>query len=133
MYRMYEDQLDPINSIDMPHRADSAAALDFLLSVKSAARFCAVALTETANTQLRETLRRQMEAAIDMRREVADLMVRKGWLYPHEWQEQFKLDQRAAETAVYIARMELFPQETDRMGLFATPDRHTAEGGASAE
>ena len=125
---MNHDYLDPINSIDMPHRSDSAIALDFLIAAKSSVRNCAVALTETEDLVLREALRRQMEAAIDMRREIADLMMSKGWLHPFDLNKQFKMDMLSAQTAVHIAELPLFPMDTDRMGTFATPEKR--DGGA---
>jgi similar to spore coat protein len=120
---MNQDYLDPRNSEGMPNLSDSAIALDFLLSVKNAIRNYAIAITETANPELRKALHHQMEAAIDLHEEISQLMMNKGWLNPYNVSEQFQQDMKLAQTAVSIAEMELFPGDTDRLGTFATPNK----------
>jgi similar to spore coat protein len=120
---MNQDYLDPRNAEGMPNLADSAIALDFLLSVKNAIRNYAVAITESTNSELRKALRNQMEAAIDLHGEISELMMNKGWLHPYNVVEQFQLDMKSAQAAVSIAEMELFPGDTDRLGTFATPNK----------
>jgi similar to spore coat protein len=118
-----EDYLDPRNAEGMPNLADSAFAMDFLLAVKSGIRNYGFAITETANPALRSSLHKQMEAAIDLHTEISDLMIKKGWLHPHNLKEQFPVDVKAAETAIQIAELKLFPGDTDRLGMFATPNQ----------
>ncbi|WP_442595720.1 spore coat protein [Neobacillus sp. D3-1R] len=118
-----EDYLDPRNAEGMPNLADSSFAMDFLLSVKNGIRNYSVAITETANTDLRSVLIKQMEAALDLHAEISDLMISKGWLHPYDINEQYPLDIKAAETAVQIAQLKLFPNDTDRLGMFATPNK----------
>jgi len=118
-----EDYLDPRNAEGMPNLADSAFAMDFLLTVKNGIRNYGFAITETANPGLRGALHRQMEAAIDLHSEISELMIKKGWLHPHNLKEQYPIDVKAAETAVQIAELKLFPNDTDRLGMFATPDK----------
>ncbi len=116
-----EDYLDPRNAEGMPNLADSSFAMDFLLTVKTGIRNYGFAITETANPELRRALHKQMEAAIDLHTEISDLMIKKGWLHPHNMKEQFPIDLKSAETAVQIAKLKLFPNDTDRLGMFATP------------
>ncbi|WP_010283731.1 spore coat protein [Bacillus timonensis] len=118
---MNEDYLDPKYAEGMPKMADSAFALDFLLSIKTGIRYYAVALTETASPEVRTTLVNQMEAAIDLYEEATELMLEKGWLYPHDLGKQVELDIKSADMALAIANMTLFPIDTDRRGTFATP------------
>ncbi|MGO4886370.1 spore coat protein [Anaerobacillus sp. MEB173] len=118
---MNEDYLDPKYAEGMPKMADAAFALDFLLSVKTGIRYYAVALTETATSELREALYRQMDAAIDLHGELTELMMNKGWLYPNDIGKQIELDLKSADMAIAIANMNLFPLDTDRLGTFATP------------
>ncbi len=120
---MNNDYLDPRNAEGMPNLADSAFAMDFLLTVKNGVRNYAMAITETSSPELRSVLRNQMEAAIDLHGEISQLMINKGWLHPYDVNEQFPLDVKAAETAVKIAGMPLFPNDTDRLGMFATPNK----------
>jgi spore coat protein CotF len=118
-----EDFLDPRNAEGMPDLADSAFAMDFLLMVKSGIRNYGFAITETSNQELRMALRRQLEAAIELHGELSDLMMKKGWLHPYDVNKQFPIDIKAAETAVQIAALNIYPQDTDRRGMFATPNQ----------
>ena len=118
-----QDYLDPRNAEGMPNLADSAFAMDFLLSVKNGIRNYGFAITETANPELRRIFHKQMEAAIDLHTEISNLMIKKGWLHPHNLKEQFPIDLKSAETAVQIAQLNLFPIDTDRLGMFATPNK----------
>src|SRR3954447_13737971 len=102
-----QDYLDPRNAEGMPSLADSAFAMDFLLSVKNGIRNYGFAITETANPELKKLLHRQMESAIDLHGEISDLMIKNGWLHPHNFQEQFPIDIKGAETAVQIAQLNL--------------------------
>jgi similar to spore coat protein len=118
-----EDYLDPRNAEGMPNLADSAFAMDFLLMVKSGIRNYGFAITETANPELKLALRRQLEAALELHGELSDLMIKKGWLHPYDVNEQFPIDIKAAETAVQIASLNIYPNDTDRRGMFATPNQ----------
>ncbi|MBU9721303.1 spore coat protein [Bacillus alkalicola] len=115
------DYLDPINSIGMPEQVDSAIALDLLITVKEAVRNYSVALTEAASPEVRTVIRNQMEAALDYQAEVIDLMIEKKWFHPYDISEQQVLDLKAAQTAIDIANLKLFPENTNRKGLFPTP------------
>jgi similar to spore coat protein len=115
-----EDYLDPRNAEGMPNLADSAFALDFLLAVKNGIRNYGFAITETANPELKKVLHRQMESAIDLHGELSELMIKNAWLHPYDFKEQFPIDLKAAETAIQIAQLNLYPIDTDRLGMFAT-------------
>ncbi|GAE37151.1 spore coat protein [Halalkalibacter akibai] len=115
------DYLDPINSVGMPEQTDSALALDLLITAKETVRNYAVAITEAASPEARLTLRNQMETAIDYQGEVAELMMKKKWFHPYNLNEQKILDVKAADTAIDIAGLNLFPGNTNRKGLYPTP------------
>jgi spore coat protein CotF len=119
---MNDDFLDVDNAVDMPDQADSALALDFLLTIKNAIRNYAIAITETTTSEVRAVLVKQMEQAMDLHEEVSTFMVRRDWLNPVDVQKQFAVDLKAADTAVKIANMKLFQEDTSRLGLFATPN-----------
>lgn len=120
---MNEDYLDLKYSEGMSKTADATFALDFLLGIKTGIKNYAFAITETINPELRKVLHKQMEQAIDMHAEVSELMMNKGWLYPHDVGKQIELDLKSAEVALGIAEMTLFPNDTDRLGMFATPNK----------
>ncbi|GIQ68734.1 spore coat protein [Xylanibacillus composti] len=115
---MNQDYLDPSNARHMPELADMTFAMDLMMRAKEGVRNMAIALTETASTELRSVLRKQLRQGIAMHQEVTELMMRKKWFHPHELQEQYKLDQLAAKNTLMISEMDLFPGDTSRKGMF---------------
>lgn len=128
---MNQDVLDPDNARHMPELADMTFAMDFLMRAKEGVRNIAIAITETASTDLRTALRKQLLQGIAMHQEITELMVRKKWFHPHDLPEQYKLDQLAAKNTQMIGEMQLFPGDTSRKGMFdREPD--AALGGSEA-
>ncbi|SFD53095.1 Coat F domain-containing protein [Bacillus sp. OV194] len=122
---MNNDYLDPINSLHMPELADTTFAMDFLLRAKEGVRNIGVALTESASPDVRATLRKQLMQGIAMHQEISELMIKKKWFHPYELTEQYQLDQLSANNTIKIGKMNLFPIETNRKGMFdRTPDEH---------
>ncbi|RAR43539.1 spore coat protein [Paenibacillus sp. MDMC362] len=119
---MNQDYLDPINSEGMPDLANSFLALDFLLSVKTGVRNYAFALSETATPEVRNMLRTQLDQSIALHEELSRLMIEKGWLHPVDTGKQYQLDMKSAQMTAQIAQMKLFPEDTSRLGTFATPE-----------
>jgi similar to spore coat protein len=119
---MNNDYLDPVNSKGMPNMADSAFALDFLLTVKTGVRNTAISLTECATPDARALLRSQLQEGLMLHEEISELMIKKGWLHPYNPLEQFQLDLKSADTLLKIAEMKLFPDNTTRLGTFADLD-----------
>jgi len=125
---MNNDDLDPINALNMPETADTTFAMDFLMRAKEGVRNTAIALTETVSPDARVLLRNQLRQGIAMHQEITELMVRKKWFHPYELNEQYQLDQLSANTTVKIGNMNLFPEDTRRIGMFdRTPDQHMRE------
>ncbi|MFP7230936.1 spore coat protein [Bacillus subtilis] len=122
---MNNDHLDPINSLHVPELADTTFAMDFLIRAKEGVRNTAVALTETASPDVRALLRKQLMQGIAMHQEITELMISKKWFHPYELSEQYKLDQLSAKNTIMVGNMNLFPDETNRKGMFdRTPDEH---------
>ncbi|MFW2109636.1 spore coat protein [Bacillus spizizenii] len=122
---MNHDHLDPINSLHVPELADTTFAMDFLIRTKEGVRNTAVALTETASPDVRALLRKQLMQGIAMHQEITELMINKKWFHPYELSEQYKLDQLSAKNTIMVGNMNLFPDETNRKGMFdRTPDEH---------
>lgn len=118
---MNQDFLDPINAKGMPNLFDSLVAMDFLITAKSAVRNSAMSLTEIATPEIRATVQWQLDEALDLHDKISDLMIKKGWFHPYDLREQHHLDLKSAQTTVQIAEMQLFPEDTSRLGTFATP------------
>ncbi len=122
---MNNDYLDPINSLHMPELADTTLAMDLLIRAKEGVRNIAVALTEAASPDVRTLLRKQLMQGIAMHQEITELMINKKWFHPYELSEQYKLDQLSANNTIKISKMNLFPVESNRKGMFdRTPDDH---------
>ncbi|MCY9033163.1 spore coat protein [Bacillus inaquosorum] len=122
---MNHDHLDLINSLNMPELADTTFAMDFLIRAKEGVRNTAVALTETASPDVRALLRKQLMQGIAMHQEITELMISKKWFHPYELSEQYKLDQLSAKNTIMVGNMNLFPEDTNRKGMFdRTPDEH---------
>lgn len=122
---MNNDHLDPINSLNVPELADTTFAMDFLIRAKEGVRNTAVALTETASPDVRALLRKQLMQGIAMHQEITELMISKKWFHPYELSKQYKLDQLSAKNTIMVGNMNLFPDETNRKGMFdRTPDEH---------
>ncbi|RUL48678.1 MULTISPECIES: spore coat protein [Lysinibacillus] len=118
-----EDYLDPINSINMPELTDSGVALELLLSLKTGVRTLSIALTETASPALRKILRTQLDVLLDLYFETSELMMKKEWLKPYELSHQKEMDIKSAGNAISIAKLDLFPKNMNRKGLFPTPPK----------
>ncbi|PPA69432.1 spore coat protein [Jeotgalibacillus proteolyticus] len=122
---MNNDYLDPINALHMPEMADTTFAMDFLLRAKEGVRNLSVALTESASPDVRAALKKQLKQGIALHQEITELMINKKWFHPYELPEQFKLDQLSANNTIKIGKMNLFPIETNRKGVFdRTPDEN---------
>lgn len=119
---MINDYLDPRNAEGMPNLADSALALEFMISAKMGARNLAFAITETTSPRVRDLLRLQLAESLALHREIGELMMNKGWFKPYHLDEQFDLDVKSSDTMVKIANLDLFPADTSRWGTFATPN-----------
>lgn len=120
---MINDYLEIRNSEGMPKLVDSTIALNFLLSAKTGVRNCAIALTEAVTPEVRNVLKQQLDSAIDMHEKIYKLMINKKWFHPYNLNEQFKMDMESSNTVVQIAGYNLFPCDTSRLGMFATPEK----------
>jgi len=118
---LINDYLEIENSEGMPNLSDSAIALEFIMSVKTGVRNLAIAVTEAASPEVKSVLRKQLNLTLDLHDDLSQLMVNKGWLYPYDVNEQFMLDMKSAEMAARIGGWKLFPEDTSRLGTFATP------------
>lgn len=120
---MIKDYLEIRNAEGMPKLVDSTIALNFLLSAKTGVRNCAIALTEAVTPEVRVTLKKQLDSAIDLHEKIYKLMMDKKWFHPYNLNEQFKMDAESSQTTVQIAGLNLFPGDTSRLGTFATPEK----------
>jgi spore coat protein CotF len=116
------DYLELENAEGMPGLADATVAMDFLMGVKSGIQNLAIAITEIADPDARVVVCGLLEVQISLHAELIRLMLIKGWIHPYKVDEQFKIDNISARTALQIAALNLFPGDTGRLGTFATPN-----------
>jgi spore coat protein CotF len=121
--QMINDYLEVRNSEGMPKLVDTTMSMALLLNTKNGVRSYAIALTETATPEVRTALTTQLNKALDLHAEISNLMIRKGWFHPVNLEKQFQMDMESSETASQIAKYDLFPGDTSRLGTFATPEK----------
>ncbi|MGF9910610.1 spore coat protein [Brevibacillus porteri] len=81
---------------------DQVIAMDFLISAKSGVRNYAMALTETGNPEIKATLTKQLEEAIDLHEKISLYMIERGWYHPWNVTEQIQFDQQNIQTALNL-------------------------------
>lgn len=119
---MIHDYLEIENAEGMPEMADSAVALEFLMSIKTGIRNAAAAITESRTPAVRAAFRKQLAEGLSLHEEVSNFMMQKGWLHPYSIDDQYRLDMKSADMALMIGKLNLFPGNTSRMGMMAQID-----------
>lgn len=125
---MKNDYLDVANAVGMPEIVDSTVAMSFLLDAKNGVKNYALALAEAIHPQVRLALLSQLQDAIVLYGETVDLMMAKGWIHPHDLSHQTHVDIKSAEAALMIAGLDLFPGDTNRLGMFPADLNNTRKG-----
>ncbi|WP_123040308.1 spore coat protein [Cohnella candidum] len=90
------------NLMGLNTMTDQVIAMDMLISAKSGMKMCAVAVTESATPEVRAAFQKQLYEAIDTHEKLTDYMMRKGYYHPYNVQEQIRLDQTNAQTALSL-------------------------------
>lgn len=90
------------NLIGMGAMTDQVLAMDFLISAKSGVRNYAMAVTEVGTPEIKATLTKHLEEAIDMHEKITMYMIERGWYHPWNVDEQIRLDQQNIETALNV-------------------------------
>jgi len=88
------------NMAGMGNMTDQVIATDFLLAAKTGIKNYAAALAETASPQVRDTLRRQLDAAIGTHERITNYMLDKGYYHAFNPQEQIRLDMKTSDTVL---------------------------------
>ncbi|WP_400163540.1 spore coat protein [Brevibacillus sp. TJ4] len=81
---------------------DQVIAMDLLISAKSGVRNYAMALTEAGTPEVKATLAKQLEEAIDLHEKISMYMIERGWYHPWNVHEQRMLDQQNIQTALNL-------------------------------
>lgn len=81
---------------------DQVVAMDLLISAKSGVRNYAMALTESGTPEIKHTLTRHLEEALDMHEKISSYMVSKGWYHAFDTNEQIQLNLKNMDTAMKL-------------------------------
>lgn len=79
---------------------DQVIAMDFLITAKSGVRNYAMAVTEAGTQEIKATLSKQLDEAIDTHEKIAKYMMEQGWYHPWNMKEQIQFDLKNIETAL---------------------------------
>lgn len=81
---------------------DQVVAMDLLISAKSGVRNYAMALTESGTPEIKHTLTRHLEEALDMHERISNYMMEKGWYHAFDTNKQIQLNLKNMETAMKL-------------------------------
>ena len=84
-------------------------ATDTLLASKTAVRNYALAITETATPEIRETLVRHLDDAIQFHKQISTYMIENEFYHPHNTSKQLEIDLNIAEKALSLTG-EIYPR-----------------------
>jgi len=90
------------NMAGMGNLTEQVIATDFLLASKTAIKNYALALSETATPEVRDTLRRQFDVAVGTHERITNYMMKKGYYHAYNPQEQIRVDMKAADTVMSL-------------------------------
>jgi similar to spore coat protein len=90
------------NMMGMGGLTDQVVAMDLLIAAKSGVRNYAMALTETGTPEVKATLTKHLEEAIDLHEKISLYMIERGWYHPWNVNEQIRLDQQNIQTALNL-------------------------------
>ncbi|PKG22665.1 spore coat protein [Niallia nealsonii] len=83
---------------------DQVIATDLLTAAKSEIKNYALAITETATPEVRQTLVKHLEEAIVSHRIISTYMMNQDYYFPYDTTKQIQMDMKIAETALNIAK-----------------------------
>jgi len=90
------------NLTGMNAMSDQVIATDLLISAKSGVRNYAMAVTESGTPEIKHTLTRHLEEALDMHEKISNYMVSKGWYHAYDTKEQIQLNLQNINTAMNL-------------------------------
>jgi similar to spore coat protein len=86
----------------MDKLSDQVIATDFLIAAKSGVQNYAISLTETTSPQIRATLKKQLNDAINTHETISNYMMKKGYYNAYDLQMQYNVDMQMADTALNL-------------------------------
>ena len=86
----------------MDKLSDQVIATDFLIAAKSGVQNYSIALTEVTSPEIRSTLKKQLNDAINTHETISNYMMKKGYYHAYDLKEQYKVDMKMADTALTL-------------------------------
>lgn len=86
----------------MADMTEQVIATDFLLNAKTAVRNYSIAISEATTPEVRETLRRHLDAAITTHERILKYMMNNNYYHVHNPQEQMIVDRKTSNTALNL-------------------------------
>jgi similar to spore coat protein len=90
------------NMAGMGDLTEQVIATDLLISSKNAIKNYAAALAESTTPEVTNTLRRQLDDAINAHSRISTYMMNKGYYNAYEPQAQMSMDRQASDTVMGI-------------------------------
>ncbi|RNB87749.1 spore coat protein [Brevibacillus fluminis] len=90
--------LEFMTGMDM--MTDQVIAMDFLITAKSGVRNYAMAVTEVISPDVKATLTKQLEEAIDTHEQIMAYVMERGLYHPWNVSEQIQLDLQNIDIAL---------------------------------
>ena len=90
------------NMVGMGNMTELVIATDFLLASKTAIKTYAAAIAEASTPEVTNTLRRQLDVAINSHERITNYMMDQGYYHPYNPQAQMKVDMQACETVLSL-------------------------------
>lgn len=81
---------------------DAMIAADFLLAAKTGMKNYAAALSETVSPEVHDVLKRHFDTAVNTHVAITNYMMRNGYYHAFDPEEQFIMDERAAERVLRL-------------------------------
>jgi similar to spore coat protein len=88
------------NMAGMSEMTEQVIAADFLEASKSAIKNYALALTEATTPEVTNTLKRQLDDAINSHERITTYMMNKGYYNAYDPKAQMDMDRKASETVL---------------------------------
>jgi similar to spore coat protein len=90
------------NMAGMGNMTEQVIATDFLIASKSAIKNYAAALAESTTPEVTNTLKNQLNDAINTREKITNYMMNKGYYNAFDPEQQFAMDRVASDTVMSL-------------------------------
>lgn len=94
------------NIAGMSNMTEQVIATDLLLASKNAIKSYAAALAESTTPEVTNTLKRQLDDAINSREKISTYMMNKGYYNAFDPEQQFAMDRTASDTVLKMGQQQ---------------------------